>query len=83
MVSRLETENKIVGIKQVQRALESEKVAIVYIAEDAEENIIDQIVNLCKEHEIPTVSIISKEELGNACGIDVSAATAALLKDNI
>lgn len=80
MVSKLTTNNKIVGTKQVKRALKSEKVKAVYIAEDAEEEVTGEIAQICTEKQVQVVYVDNMKELGNACGIDVSAAVAALIK---
>ena len=80
MVSRLNENNKIVGTKQVKRAINNKEVEIVYIAEDADGKIIDEIVMICNENQIEIVYVDTMKELGNICKIDVNAATAALLK---
>jgi large subunit ribosomal protein L7A len=80
MLSRLNTGNKVVGTKQVKRALANGKVEIVYIARDAEKKVVNEIVTACNEKEIQIIYIESMKKLGEACNIDVSAASAALLK---
>ncbi len=80
MVSRLNADNRIVGTKQVKRAINNEDAEIVYIAEDADGKIIDEIIMICNEKQIEIVYVDTMEELGNLCKIDVNAATAALLK---
>lgn len=80
MILKLKTENKVVGIKQVKRALTSHEVEILYIANDADQDIKDQILDLAKDDEMQVVELESMKELGHECGIDVGAATAALLK---
>jgi len=80
MLSKLKTNNKVVGAKQVKRALNSKEVEAVFIAKDAESKITDEIVKICNDKQVQVIYIDSMKELGNACGIDVKAATAALLK---
>jgi large subunit ribosomal protein L7A len=80
MVSRLDDDNKIVGTKQVKRAINNEDVEIVYIAKDADGKIIDEIIKTCDEKQIEIIYVDTMEELGSLCKIDVNAATAALLK---
>ncbi len=80
MISKLTTHNKIVGVKQVKRALESETVEAVYIAEDAETKVTDVITEICTEKHVQVFYVNNMKELGDACGIDVNAAVAALIK---
>ena len=80
MLSKLENGNKIVGAKQVKRALNLEEIDRVFIAKDAEGKVIDEIAKICINKHIPLEYIDTMKELGSACGIDVNAATAALLK---
>jgi large subunit ribosomal protein L7A len=80
MVYRLNTDNKVVGTKQVKRALANGKVEMVYIARDAEKKIINEIATICNENQIKITYVESMKKLGEACNIDVSAASAALLK---
>ena len=54
--------------------------APVYIAEDADGRIREETENLCREHGVPVVSVDTMEHLGHACGIQVGAAVAALIK---
>ena len=49
MVSRLATDNKVVGTRQVKRALAGGKAEVVYIAEDADRKITQEIIQLCNE----------------------------------
>lgn len=80
MTLKLDTDKKVVGTKQVKRVLAEDGVKQVYIAEDAEKNVVNQIIQICKEQQIQVIYIESMKKLGEACNIDVNAATAALLK---
>lgn len=80
MLSKLCAYDKVVGTKQVERAIINNEVDIVYIAKDAESNIVSDIEDICKNNSIDIVYVDTMEELGRSCGIDVSAATAAILK---
>ena len=79
MTDNLKHMNKIVGVKQVKRALRASKVHKVYIARDAEAKVTSDIVKQCEEMHIPIIYVETMENLGNACGIDINAAVAALL----
>lgn len=80
MVSKLKSDNRIVGAKQVKRALDSSSVSAVYIADDAEKKVTNEIVELCKTKQIQIIHVDTMENLGKACGIDINAAVAALIK---
>ena len=80
MLSKLNVHNKIVGAKQVARALNSSDVDVVYIAIDADRKITKDIEELCITKQVQIVHVDTMENLGKACGIDINAAVAALLK---
>ncbi|QQY79420.1 large subunit ribosomal protein L7A [Keratinibaculum paraultunense] len=80
MLDKLNTNNKVVGTKQVKRALSNGDAEIVYVAKDADKRIVEDIIKACEEKEVELVYVSSMKELGKACKIDVSAASAALLK---
>lgn len=80
MLSKLKSDNKIVGLKQVRRALHSKNIEAIYIAKDAEDKVTIKIIETCNEKHIPIFYVDTMKELGDACGIDVNAAFAALLK---
>jgi large subunit ribosomal protein L7A len=80
MISKLITHNKIVGVKQVRKALKNEEIQAVYIAEDAEKQITDEIAQICNNKDVQVVYVDNMKKLGNVCGIDVNAAVAALIK---
>lgn len=79
MISKLKGDNKIVGAKQVKRALNSSDVELVFVANDAEKKVTEDIVELCKTKQIQIVNVETMAKLGEACGIDINAAVAALL----
>lgn len=80
MIPKLNTSNKVVGSKQVKIMLIKDKLEIVYVARDAEGNVVNDIIEACKQKQIKVIYVESMKKLGEACGIDVSAASAALLK---
>ena len=80
MISKLTDHNKIVGAKQVKRALKNEEIETVFIAKDAEKEITNEIAQLCNNEGIEVIYVDNMRKLGDACGIDVNAAVAALIK---
>lgn len=73
---------KVVGTKEVLRALRCNQVEKVYIASDADESVKLSVVDSCKELMVDTEEVTTMRELGEEFGISVGAATAAVLKDN-
>lgn len=80
MTHRLDTENKIVGTKQVVRSLNSDEIKTVYLAKDVDLEIKKKLLDLARSQETEIVEVDTMKELGKACEIDISAAVAALLK---
>lgn len=80
MLLKLNTGKKTVGAKQVKRALNSHEVEAVFIAMDADRKVTDEIIQICKDKHVEVFHVDNMKKLGDACGIDVNAATAALLK---
>lgn len=80
MTNRLKCDNKVVGIKQVKRAINNSETSTVFVAEDADKAITADVLKLCENKQIQIVHVDNMDELGKACGIDINAAVAALLK---
>ncbi|AFS79272.1 ribosomal protein, L7Ae family [Gottschalkia acidurici 9a] len=80
MLQSLKEANKVVGTKQVKRAIMHDEAKQLLIAKDAEPRIVHELVALCDERLIEVVYMDTMKELGKACGIEVSAASAAILK---
>lgn len=79
-MDELRTAAKTVGVKQTRRVIREGNALRVFLAEDAEERIKQPMLELCKECGVPVVSVGSMTELGAACGIDIGASAAAVLK---
>ena len=71
---------RVVGTKQLLRALDEGKVARAFVAKDADLLLTKRVVDRCFDMDIPCTKVESMEKLGRACGIDVKAAAAGLLK---
>jgi large subunit ribosomal protein L7A len=80
VIKELKTANRVVGIKQLRRALRDGTAQIVFLADDADPWMRDEIMALCSSAGISLVRVNSMKELGAACGISVGAATAAVLR---
>ena len=73
----------IVGAKQLRKALRTGCVRQVYLAENADPALTEPLAAACAENCIPIAWIRSMSELGRACGIDVGAATAAVVEPTV
>ena len=71
---------KVVGMKQVLRALETDQLECVYIAMDADHKIRSAVDEAARERSVQRVYVSAMKELGSACGIQVGAATAGILR---
>ena len=71
---------RVVGTKQTLKALQDDEVSTLFIARDANMNVIKEILTLAKNNDIIVDYVDSMEQLGQACNIKVKTATAALIK---
>jgi len=80
-LNELRDGKKVIGTKQVKKAIIKGQTMRVYVADDAEPHIISSLRVLCQQHQVEIEEVNKMEQLGNACGIEVGAAAAALLID--
>lgn len=71
---------KVIGAKQTAKALQKEQVKVLYVAKDAETKVINPLEKEAKARGVQLVRVPSMKDLGRAFGIEVGAATAAILK---
>ena len=81
MRENLKSEKKVVGVKQLRKALEEGRVTCAFLAEDADPGITEPLERLCRKTGTDYRWVPSMEELGRACAIDVGAAAAGSVKD--
>lgn len=73
--------NKIVvGAKQIRKALAAGRALRIYLAANADPAITEPIEAQCKINRIDYTWVKSMHDLGQACGIEVGAATAAVIR---
>ncbi len=72
---------RIVGLKQTVKAVKSGNAKNVYVAEDADDFIKQSVIGACNDAKLRIIYVKSMKELGDACGIDIGASTAAIIKD--
>ena len=79
MISELNSPNKVVGAKQVRRALNDGRARKVFVAADADPRVTQPLAQLAVAKRIAVELVPTMTELGSACGIAVASAVAALL----
>ncbi|MBU3196854.1 ribosomal L7Ae/L30e/S12e/Gadd45 family protein [Clostridium algidicarnis] len=80
MIDRL-LGKKVVGIKQVTKALNNDQGLKLYVAEDADSKIVIPIVSIAEEKNIEIEYISTMKYLGKMCGIEVGSAATLILKE--
>lgn len=79
MLHRLENNLKVVGKKETIKALRKGIAEVVYIAEDADERVVRQVIELAKDQRLPVITVETMVQLGKECNIEVKTATAATI----
>lgn len=74
------SENFVVGLKQTSKAILSNKCKQCYIANDADDRIKLQVIELCEQNNVPITYIESMQELGRRFKVNVGSATAGELR---
>lgn len=70
------------GTNETTKAIERTQAKLVVIAEDVDPpEVVAHLPLLCEERKIPYVFVPNKEKIGDAIGIDVSAASACIVKE--
>ncbi|PWU67479.1 MULTISPECIES: 50S ribosomal protein L7ae-like protein [Gracilibacillus] len=69
---------KIIGTKQVIKAIKNGEAKEVIIASDADQHITSKVSHVAKDYNVPIAYVDSMKKLGKTCGIDVGAATVAI-----
>jgi large subunit ribosomal protein L7A len=70
----------VIGVKQTLKAMRNGQISEVYVAEDADRLLTQEIEDLALALGIPCQRVDSKKRLGAACGIKVGASTVAIKK---
>lgn len=80
MLSQLENHRKVVGGRQTARALRAGTAVRVYLARDADPAKTGPIEALSRELSVEVEWADTMKRLGQACGVAVGAAVAAVLR---
>ncbi|MBU7594032.1 50S ribosomal protein L7ae-like protein [Metabacillus halosaccharovorans] len=70
----------IVGTKQSVKALLNNDVKEIVIAEDADDRVVQKVVQTAEQKQVPLIKVESMKKLGKACGIEVGAAAVAIIR---
>jgi len=71
---------KTVGLKQSLKAVKNGRAEYAFVARDAEERVLAPFIEACREHSVMITYVDTMDALGRACGIEVGAAVACILK---
>lgn len=80
MLNELKTAKKVVGVKQLRKALSNGLVSEVFLAKNADPAMTEPIADLCEAAGVPATWTETMQQLGTACGIAVGAAAAGILR---
>ena len=70
----------VIGTKQTLKALKEKQAQEVILASDTDYQLIRLIKAKANELNVSVTEVDSMKKLGKACGIEVSAATVAIIK---
>ena len=79
MLDELKTQRKVVGMKQLRKALKNGQILRVFLAQDADPRLTDPLAEECAQRNVELIEVSTMKELGVACGIAVGAAAAGIL----
>ena len=79
MLEELSSKDKVVGLKQVQRAVSAGRAGRVFLACDADPRLTQPLEGRCRERGVPVSGAHTMAQLGRACGIAVPASAVAIV----
>lgn len=82
-LSELAVPNRVVGERQVRKALKDKNLEKLFVAEDANRKRIEPLIELAEESGIGVESVLSMQMLGRACAISRGASVAGVIKYKI
>ncbi len=78
-LEKLGSQKHVVGAKQIRKALNAGSARRVFLAKNADPAITEPICALCQHCGVDISWVRSMTDLGQACGIEVGAAAAAIV----
>ena len=79
MLRELTYSPRVVGVKQLRKAIGRDEVRRVFLADDADPAVTEPVEALAEERGLPVTRVETMKALGQACGISVGASAAGLL----
>lgn len=79
-LNELASESRITGCNSVLRMLKANKVAKLFLSEEAEITVLKEIIILAEKNGVPIEWAEKSLQLGRACAITRKTAAAALIK---
>ena len=79
-LSELAAAERTAGINSVLRGLNANRAAKVFLAADADAELLREIVELAEKQRVPVEWAGDSQQLGRACAVTRKTAAAALLK---
>ena len=76
----LKTAKKVVGCKQVRRAIQEGRALTLYLADDADPMLTAPLALEATMRGVEIIRVATMSALGKHCGISVSAACAATIR---
>jgi len=73
---------RVVGARQVLRAVKEENAEMVFVALDADAQMRLKIEQAAREAGIPLQTVSTMEELASLCRVDVPSAAAAVIRSH-
>ena len=80
MENLINAPSKVVGTKQVLRALKAGELKRIYVANNIDTFLFQKIIRAAEAAGIPAVRVESSLELGRACGLEIASAAAGILR---
>ncbi len=80
---RLLTQQKVVGLKQLRKALLAGRVSEAFLADDADPAVTAPVEELCAQTGVPVTHVETMQRLGSLCRIHVGAACAGILRPSL
>jgi large subunit ribosomal protein L7A len=76
----LQAQRIVIGTKQTVKALKEGNVQELIVANDADPKVTAKVVGEALLFDVPVRYVDSMKKLGKACGIEVGAATVAIIR---
>lgn len=73
-------ENRVIGFRQVRKAINNNRLRCVTIATDTDEEMLLQMKSLCRLKQVEMSFCSSKAELGMKLGLDVACSICGIKK---